>query len=127
MEVVASTINIMMQLVIPQPPPSQTVQGTRYMYSMCNNIVSGHLPNCLLCVGTLCPSLPRVTNGSISYSPDKVPDFDLGTIVTYTCDQGFFLSDANAATRTCIEQSGVEVGVWNGVAPTCQGECHVIM
>ena len=71
-------------------------------------------------VGTLCPALPSVVNGTISFSPDMVPGFDLGTVVTYTCDQGYVLSNTSATTRMCVVQSGMTV--WDGVAPTCDGK-----
>ena len=44
-------------------------------------------------------------NGTISYSPDSLPDYDLGTVATYHCNPGFVLE--GNATRTCVTRGNV--------------------
>ena len=55
------------------------------------------------------------------YSPDNTSPFDLGTIATYVCDDGFYLDlSVGSETRTCIEDgNGDRVGVFDGEAPSC--------
>ena len=57
----------------------------------------------------VCMSLPRLTNGGISYSDQTL---GLNTVVTYTCDTGYTLN--GGTTRTCGRD-----GVWSGFAPNC--------
>ena len=63
--------------------------------------------------GQLCPILPSIPNGIITYAPDETPDFDIGTIATYQCNLGFSL--VGDMTRECGQD-----GVFNGMAPVCQ-------
>ena len=60
----------------------------------------------------VCPSLPALNNGIVSYSDSKL---DLGTVATYTCDTGYTLN--GGTNRTC--ESG---GVWSGSDLVCQRE-----
>ena len=67
-----------------------------------------------------CPLLPAITNGLISYFPDVIPRFDLGTGANYTCDDGFYI-DATEA-RMCMYGNGNDaMGVWSGQEPRCVG------
>ena len=60
----------------------------------------------------VCQGLPEIDNGMISYAPDSVgPEYDLGTVATYTCDEGFML--VGSAQRTC------EDGNFSGMEPFC--------
>ena len=52
-----------------------------------------------------CPLLPAITNGLISYFPDVIPRFDLGTGANYTCDDGFYI-DATDEARMCMYGNG---------------------
>ncbi len=58
----------------------------------------------------------------ITYNPDVVPNFDLGTTATYSCNEGYFL-EVTASTnvvRTCEDDlNGDAVGVFSGQAPAC--------
>ena len=56
-------------------------------------------------------------NGFITYAPDDVADFDIGTVATYECDPGFIL--VGVMTRDCVEAAD-GTGVFNGVAPVCE-------
>ena len=60
----------------------------------------------------LCPMLPGIDNGFITYSPDTVADFDQGTVATYTCNQGFNLQGERE--RMCQID-----GTFSGTAPIC--------
>ena len=44
-------------------------------------------------------------NGTISYSPDSLPDYDLGTVATLLCNPGFGLE--RNRTRTCVTLGNV--------------------
>ncbi len=66
----------------------------------------------------MCPPLLAITNGTISYSPDVTPDYDLGTEATYTCDTGFYLEGNEV--RTCMDGDGMNATeVWSGQEPSC--------
>ena len=66
-----------------------------------------------------CPSL-SLTNGVIVYVSDTTPEFEIGTVATYSCDTGFAV--VGDMTRTCLDNNQLDiVGVWSGSAPTCEG------
>ena len=58
-----------------------------------------------------CPALPLLQNGRISYAPDSLPKYDLGTVATYICDPGFSLEDNS--TTTCVAV-GNSSATWDG-------------
>ena len=65
-----------------------------------------------------CSPLPTITNGTISYSPDVTPDYDLGTKATYTCEAGFYLEGSEV--RVCMDDDGMDtIGVWSGQQASC--------
>ena len=67
---------------------------------------------------TTCSDLTNLANGTISYSPDVTPDYDLGTEATYTCEAGFYLEGNEV--RVCMDDDGMDViGVWSGQEPSC--------
>ena len=71
----------------------------------------------------MCPDLPVLTNGKVTFSTDTVAPFSLTTMATYSCDQGYGLSGGNTI-RTCdpnADNTNRE-GVWSEDAPTCEGE-----
>lgn len=47
-------------------------------------------------------------------------DFDLGTVATHSCLEGFFLD--GVMIRTCIDNNGAE---WSGSPPLCRREYSV--
>ncbi len=62
-----------------------------------------------------CSALPSIPNGAITYGPDTIADFDVGTMATHTCNDGFVL--VGSETRECLVG-----GRWSGLfAPTCRG------
>ena len=68
-----------------------------------------------------CETLQTVANGVITYAPDSVPNYSLGTIATYSCNVEFSLDlSAGSETRTCIDDGDNDAeGVFDGQAPTC--------
>ncbi len=48
------------------------------------------------------------------------PDLLVGTMATYSCDQGYVL--AGDTVRTCEERGDGTEGTWNATQPTCEGE-----
>ncbi len=60
-----------------------------------------------------CPALPPIPNGNITYGPDMMADYDVGTVATHTCNDGFMLG-AGSETRECLLG-----GIWSGFTPVC--------
>ncbi len=61
-------------------------------------------------------------NGTISYSPNTVPNYSLGTSATYSCNEGFFLEvmDGSSKIRTCEDDNNNDAeGEWSNIAPAC--------
>ena len=92
----------------------------QYVYNRVT-VLSKQINSCfLLYIYTviMCPPLPTITNGTISYSPDVTSDYDLGTIATYTCEAGFYLEGNEV--RVCMDDDGMDViGLWSGQEPSC--------
>ncbi len=61
----------------------------------------------------LCPALPAIDDGMVQYLPDSIPDFNVGTEATYTCNFGFRL----------VGQMVLEcemTGLWSSMPPICE-------
>ncbi len=70
----------------------------------------------------VCRALPAITYGSITYAPETTPDYDLGTVATYTCDAGFVLdlSLGGSVMRTCVDDmDNVAIGEFDRQEPRC--------
>ncbi len=61
-----------------------------------------------------CLELPFFPNGVITYAPDMTPDFEVDTVATHTCNDGYRLIGVD--TRVCLAG-----GMWSGLPPACQG------
>ena len=63
-----------------------------------------------------------IENGTVSYSTDNVrPEYDLGTVATYSCNPYFVLNNYTGnTTRTCEDGGDGIGGVFSGGAPTCE-------
>ncbi len=61
-----------------------------------------------------CSALPPLLNGAITYAPDMIADYDVGTVATYSCDPGFRLSGFE--TRQCLRGA-----IWSNLVPMCIG------
>ena len=73
----------------------------------------------------MCNELEAIANGTISYAPDdQGSEYDLGTVATYSCNNGFVLVGPNE-TRSCMEVE--TLGEFSGVAPTCERKFVVIV
>ena len=57
----------------------------------------------------------------ISYSPDVIPYYKLGTEATYTCEAGFYINITEAnQVRRCMDDNGMDaIGGWSGQEPSC--------
>ena len=58
-----------------------------------------------------------------------VPNYELGTVATYSCDAGFVLdfSLGGTETRTCVDDGDNDAeGIFDGQAPTCVRKFHMI-
>ncbi len=60
-----------------------------------------------------CLALEPIPNGAITYAPDMMADYDVGTLATYSCGFGFFL--VGSEFQLCIDG-----GIWLGQPPECQ-------
>ena len=60
-----------------------------------------------------CPALAPIPNGAITYGPDTIAPFDVDTVATHTCNDGF-IQVAGSETRTCLTG-----GRWSGLIPVC--------
>ncbi len=60
-----------------------------------------------------CPVLPFFPNGVITYGPDMIAPYDVDTVATHTCNEGFRL--LGSETRVC--ELG---GRWSGLDRVCQ-------
>ena len=80
------------------------------------NKLSNHLT---IIAAVTCDALPNPTSGNIQYSTGTDAPFDYLTTATYCCVEGYGLSGVDTI-RTCIS-SPDGPGVWNGIAPTCEG------
>ncbi len=71
-----------------------------------------------------------ITNGVITYAPDIIPNYDLGTEATYDCDAGFVLdlSLGGSEMRTCFDDLDNNAeGVFSGQAPACIRKCFYLL
>ena len=66
-----------------------------------------------------CLELAPLENGVIAYSPDTEPPYELGTVASHVCNQGYRL--VGVQTRVC-EDVGTAVGEFSGEPPVCEGE-----
>ena len=63
-----------------------------------------------------------IANGiMITYAPDSISNYSLGTIATYSCNAGFSLDlSAGSEIRHCKDDGDNDTeGVFDGQAPTC--------
>ena len=64
-----------------------------------------------------CTSLHPISNGAISYSFNGTSPYRYGASATYSCNEGFYISERSV--RTCTG-SGT-AGFWDGIEPECLG------
>ena len=67
----------------------------------------------------LCAEL-ILENGIVMYAADMTADYQLGTVATHSCNDGYVLM--GSLTRTCMDDDGLDaVGVWSDSdnVPTC--------
>ena len=62
---------------------------------------------------SVCPDLPFVTNGSITYSEMRGNGYPTGTLALHTCDEGYLLS-YETLLRVCQNDSS-----WSGQSIWC--------
>ena len=65
------------------------------------------------CTAEECSALAPIPNGVITYGPDMIADYDVGTVATHTCNEGFILSVGSPA-RVCLVSRR-----WSGFTPVC--------
>ena len=61
----------------------------------------------------------------ISYAPDTIADFDLGTVATYSCNKSYrLIADSEGDIRTCVDGGEGNGGVFDGTESFC--ECKLV-
>ncbi len=69
----------------------------------------------------LCGVLPASDNGRIEYSPDTTAPYDVSTVATYICDEGYELTlNPGSQMRTCVDSGDGSGAGFDGSAPTCE-------
>ncbi len=69
----------------------------------------------------LCGVLPDIDNGRIEYSPDTTAPYDVSTVATYLCDEGYELTlNPGSQMRTCVDNGDGSGASFDGTAPTCE-------
>ena len=61
-----------------------------------------------------CPALAPILNGAITYDPDTIAPFDVDTVATHSCNDGF-IRVVGSEIRTCLAG-----GIWSGLIIVCQ-------
>ncbi len=83
---------------------------------MLHNILCTIIPLYISFTAVGCPALAPIPNGAITYDPDMTAPYDVDTVATYSCNDGYFLL-GGFATRLCVNIGG---GIWVGLAPVCE-------
>ena len=65
-------------------------------------------------------------NGNILFVSDSVAPFDLGTVAIYKCYPGYVLI-GEYKVRNCLANHNLDIGYWNGTAPSCERESSRIV
>ncbi len=68
-----------------------------------------------------CPPLGIPVGGQIAFSTVPSPNYELGTIATYSCNSGLALL-GSSAIRTCDGDGSNSIGNWNGNEPSCESK-----
>ena len=66
-----------------------------------------------------CPALSTPTNGQVSFIPDILTPFDIGTVATFSCNAGFSLNGSTAILNCTDDDQADTIGTWNGMEPSC--------
>ncbi len=66
----------------------------------------------------VCTELEMIANGMIVYNADLISPHEVGTVATYSCNQGYEL--AGSEMRTCEDTGDGSGSRFNGQAPTCE-------
>ena len=67
-----------------------------------------------------CSPLSAPTNGGVEYSAAGSPNFNFGTVGTYTCNVGFGIDGPRS--RTCQGDGTTVTGFWSGSMASCDGK-----
>ena len=71
----------------------------------------------VICSTVMCPTLSNPANGQVTVSTHTV-----GSVATYTCNNGYNLTGAN---MTMCVKNGV-LGKWSPKEPTCQRRLQIV-
>ncbi len=86
-----------------------------YVISSCCTVFCVQLFHIILYSFTAeeCSALAHIPNGVITYGPDMIADYDVGTVATHTCNEGFSMV-ARSPARVCLVSRR-----WSGFTPVC--------
>ena len=68
----------------------------------------------------MCPSLPSLINGELTFVTDTIAPHEYDTEVTYMCDTGYDIAMGNDS-QICEGDGSTPVGEWSGTTPICTG------
>ncbi len=92
-----------------------TLIGSSTRTCQTNDQWSGTTPTCS---EAQCPELSPPSHGTVSlYRSSGASE----NRAIYRCSTGYILSGSSRSVRFCYN------GVWSGNAPTCQGDCNVVI
>ena len=77
-------------------------------------------------IAVQCPELPSIPNGLIEYVEDDGAPFDLGTMATYMCNDGFFL-DGDDERSCTTREVGTSIVMWTGQEPQCVRKLAILL
>ena len=81
--------------------------------------INVYLIELLLTALTCKPANTAPTNGQLACTNGN----NFESVCTYSCDNGYGLSDLALTTSTCNDNGDNDAdGVWSSIAPTCVGE-----
>ena len=70
----------------------------------------------------VCDELPAISNGGVSYAQtDLTPEFGVGTVATYSCNEGYqLITNPGDEMRMCVDGGDGNGGEFDGAQPSCE-------
>ena len=70
----------------------------------------------------VCDELLAISNGGISYAQsDLTPEFGVGTVATFSCNEGYqLITHPGDEMRTCVDGGDGNGGKFDGAQPSCE-------
>ena len=70
----------------------------------------------------VCDELLAISNGGVSYAQsDLTLEFGVGTVATYSCNEGYqLITETGDEMRFCVDGGDGNGGVFDGAEPRCE-------